>query len=205
MNCTCELSECLSPGAKDPTIFKANISLLNTLLKHFTPCFSKKQWLCLFSPFYALFKKLSGCNGSGNSYRLSEVPIPIFMRTSISSQTLPGIYQPLNERGWKSFKNKELLPPPKMDFLPSMTQGRPKPFAKKTQGAKWQYCGPLKREEVCNVGVCVAFVSKTKHFPIDIGPYLPADEFPGGKSNPHFKDKLHIARQELFDKLPKNH
>ena len=77
--------------------------------------------------------------------------------------------------------------------------GCPKPYAKNTEGAKWQYCGPLKREEVCNVGVCVAFVSKTKHFPIDIVPYLPADEFPGGKSNPHFKDKLHIA-QELFDK-----
>ena len=76
--------------------------------------------------------------------------------------------------------------------------GCPKPYAKNTEGAKWQYCGPLKREEVCNVGVCVSFVSKTKHFPIDIVPYLPADEFPGGKSNPHFKDKLHIA-QELFD------
>ena len=76
--------------------------------------------------------------------------------------------------------------------------GCPKPYAKNTEGAKWQYCGPLKREEVCNVGVCVSFVSKTKHFPLDIVPYLPADEFPGGKSNPHFKDKLHIA-QELFD------
>ena len=38
-----------------------------------------------------------------------------------------------------------------------------------------------------------------KHFPIYIVPYLPTDEFPGGKSNPQFKDKLHIA-QELFDK-----
>ena len=131
MNCTCELSKCLSPGAKDLTIFKANISLLNTLLKHFTPCFSKKQMALFILAIYALFKKLSGCNGSGNSYRLSEVPIPIFMRTSISSQTPPGIYQPLNERGWKSFKNKELLPPPKMDFLPSMTQDVQSPLPRR--------------------------------------------------------------------------
>jgi SRSO17 transposase len=76
--------------------------------------------------------------------------------------------------------------------------GCPKPFAKKTQGAKWQYCGPLKREEICNVAVASAFVSQTKHFPIDIIPYLPADEFKNGKESPEFKDKIQIAI-ELFD------
>ena len=74
----------------------------------------------------------------------------------------------------------------------------PKPFAKKTQGAQWQYCTPLKREETCNVAVTSAFVSQTKHFPIDIVPYIPADEFKGGKDNPEFKDKIQIAI-ELFN------
>ncbi len=77
--------------------------------------------------------------------------------------------------------------------------GCPKPFAKKTEGAKWQYCSPLKREEVCNVGVGIAFVSPAKHFPIDIIPYLSSSEFSGGESNPLFKDKIQIAK-ELFDK-----
>ncbi|MBE7445312.1 MAG: transposase [Planctomycetia bacterium] len=76
--------------------------------------------------------------------------------------------------------------------------GCPQPFAKKTEGAKWQYCGPVKREEVCNVGVGAAFVSQAKHFPVDIIPYLPASEFPREKSNSQFKDKIQIAR-ELFD------
>ena len=76
--------------------------------------------------------------------------------------------------------------------------GCPKPFAKKTQGAKWQHCGPLKREEICNVAVASAFVSQTKHFPIDIVPYLPADEFKDGKNGTKFKDKIQIAI-ELFD------
>ena len=65
--------------------------------------------------------------------------------------------------------------------------GCPKPFAKKTEGAKWQYCGPLKREEVCNVGVGAVFASQAKHFPVDIIPYLPASEFPRGKNNSQFK------------------
>lgn len=74
----------------------------------------------------------------------------------------------------------------------------PKPYAKKTQGAKWQYCGPLKQNEVCNVGVSIAYVSKAKHVPIDIVPYIPATEFPDGEENPQFKDKLQIAK-DLFD------
>src|SRR3972149_7382077 len=77
--------------------------------------------------------------------------------------------------------------------------GWPKPYAKNTEGAKWQYCGPLKREEICNVGVCAAFVSSSKHFPIAILQRLPPEEFPRGKNNPRFKDKIQIA-MELFDK-----
>ncbi len=88
--------------------------------------------------------------------------------------------------------------PAKDGLLAIDDTGCPKPFAKKTEGAKLQYCGPLKRKEVCNVGVSAAFVSDSKHFPIDIIPYLPAREFPRGKNNSQFKDKIQIAL-ELFD------
>lgn len=49
--------------------------------------------------------------------------------------------------------------------------------------------------------VGIAFVSPAKHFPINIIPCLPSSEFPGGESNPLFKDKIQIAK-ELFDKSP---
>ncbi len=42
--------------------------------------------------------------------------------------------------------------------------------------------GPLKREEVCNIAVASAFVSQTKHFPVNMVPYLP-DEFEHGENN----------------------
>ncbi len=64
-----------------------------------------------------------------------------------------------------------------------------KPYAKKTQGAQWQYCAPLKREETCNVAVASAFVSQTKHFPFDIISYIPADEFKEGETG---IEKLHF-------------
>ena len=86
-----------------------------------------------------------------------------------------------------------------MDCLPLMTRGCPKPYAKNTEGAKWQYCGPLKREEVCNVGVCVAFVSKTKYFPIDIAPYLPANEFPVVKTILTLKINSTLLKNSLIN------
>ena len=47
-------------------------------------------------------------------------------------------------------------------------------------------------------GVGAVFASQAKHFPVDIIPYLPASEFPRGKNNSQFKDKIQIAI-ELFD------
>jgi len=89
---------------------------------------------------------------------------------------------------------KQRTTAPTKDGLPAIDDtGCPKPFAKKTGGAKWQYCGSLKREEVCNAGAGAVFVSQAKHFPTGIIPYLPASEFPGGKNNSQFKDKIQIA------------
>jgi len=90
----------------------------------------------------------------------------------------------------------------KNGFLVLDDTGCPKPFAKNTQGAQWQYCGPLKREEVCNVGVGAAFVSASKHFPLDVVPYLPADCSLEGKQKTEFKSKIQIAK-ELFENTRK--
>lgn len=106
--------------------------------------------------------------------------------------------QALKRKRLEIIQNQRTTASTKDGLLAIDDTGCPKPFAKKTEGAKWQYCGPLKREEVCNVGVGIAFVSPAKHFPIDIIPYLPSSEFPGGETNPLFKDKIRIAK-ELFD------
>jgi hypothetical protein len=48
------------------------------------------------------------------------------------------------------------------------------------------------------VAVASAFVSQTKHFPLDIVPYTPADEFEDNKDSFEFRDKIQIAI-ELFN------
>ena len=177
------------------SIFQTNIPLLNKFLKHFTSCFSKKQMAMFALLIYALFKdyKRNSIDAMAKATHTDYQKLQYFF--SDSQWDL----QAIKQKRLEIIQNQRTTASTKDGLLAIDDTGCPKPYAKNTEGAKWQYCGPLKREEVCNVGVCVAFVSKTKHFPIDIVPYLPANEFPGGKNNPHFKDKLHIA-QELFDK-----
>ena len=75
----------------------------------------------------------------------------------------------------------------------------PKPYAEKTEGAQFQYCGPLGREENCNVAVASCFVSNTKHFPVDFKSYLPITT-----PNPqNFKSKLDLAKELINEAVAK--
>jgi hypothetical protein len=75
----------------------------------------------------------------------------------------------------------------------------PKPYAEKTEGAQFQYCGSLGREENCNVAVASCFVSNTKHFPVDFKSYLPITT-PNPKN---FKSKLDLAKELIDDAVNK--
>lgn len=73
----------------------------------------------------------------------------------------------------------------------------PKPHAKNTEGAKIQYCAPLKREENCNVAVASCFVSQSKHFPIEFKSYLPIEAVEAKD----FKSKLDLAKDLVENAL----
>ena len=74
----------------------------------------------------------------------------------------------------------------------------PKPHAQKTQGAQFQYCGSLGREENCNVAVASCFVSQAKHCPLNFKSYIP-DAQPKD-----FKSKLDLAKELILDAIDKN-
>ncbi|MFO0855084.1 MAG: IS701 family transposase [Planctomycetia bacterium] len=177
------------------SIFGANISLLNKFLKHFSSCFSNKQMVMFTLAIYALFKdyKRNSLDAMAKATHTDYQKFQYFFSDSTWD------IQALKCKRLEIIQKQRTTAFTKDGLLAIDDTGCPKPFAKKTEGAKWQYCGPLKREEVCNVGVGIAFVSPAKLFPLDIIPYLPSNEFPGGESNPLFKDKIQIAK-ELFDK-----
>ena len=176
------------------SIFGTNIPLLNKFLKNFAACFSKKQMAMFTLLIYALFKDYK----RNSLEAMAKATHTDYQKFQYFFSDAKWDIQAIKRTRLEIIQKQRTTAATKDGILAIDDTGCPKPYAKNTEGAKWQYCGPLKREAVCNLGVCVSFVSKTKHFPLDIVPYLPADEFPGGKSNPHFKDKLHIA-QELFD------
>lgn len=176
------------------SIFQTNISVLNKFLKHFSSCFSKKQLAILTLAVYALFKdyKRNSLDAMAKATHIEYQKLQYFFSESKWN------IQDIKRKRLEIIQNQRTTASTKKGLLAIDDTGCPKPFAKKTEGAQWQYCGPLKRAEVCNVGVGIAFVSPAKHFPIDIIPYLPSSEFPGGETDTRFKDKIHIAK-ELFD------
>lgn len=176
------------------SIFGTNISLLNKFLKHFSACFSKKQMAMFAFVIYALFKdyKRNSLDAMAKATHTDYQKFQYFFSDSKWD------IQAIKRTRLEIIQKQRTTAATKDGLLAIDDTGCPKPFAKKTEGAKYQYCGTLKREEVCNVGVGAVFVSEAKHFPVDIIPYLPASEFPRGKNNSQFKDKIQIAI-ELFD------
>lgn len=161
---------------------------------NFTPCFTRKQMAVFVLVIYALFKdyKRNSLETMAKSSNVNYQKLQYFMSDSKWD------IQAIKQKRLEIIQKQRTTASTKDGLIGIDDTGCPKPFAKKTQGAKWQYCGTLKREEICNVAVASAFVSQTKHFPIDIVPYLPAGEFENGKDSPEFKDKIQIAI-ELFD------
>lgn len=161
---------------------------------NFTTCFTKKQMAVFVLVIYALFKdyKRNSLETMAKSSNINYQKLQYFMSDSKWDM------QTIKQKRLEIIQKQRTTASTKDGLIGIDDTGCPKPFAKKTQGAKWQYCGPLKREEICNVAVASAFVSQTKHFPIDVVPYLPAGEFENGKDSSEFKDKIQIAI-ELFD------
>ena len=75
----------------------------------------------------------------------------------------------------------------------------PKPYAGKTEGAHFQHCGTLGRQENCNVAVASCFVSNAKHFPVNFKPYIPIE----GAAPKTFKSKIDLAKDLILDAINK--
>jgi len=161
---------------------------------NFTSCFSKKQMAIFTLCIYVMFKDYKRCS----FYAMAKIANTDYQKFQYFLSDSKWNLQALKNKRLEIIENQLTTASTKDGILAIDDTGCPKPFAKKTQGAKWQYCGPLKREEICNVAVASTFVSQSKHFPVDIIPYLPADDFKLGENDTKFKSKIDIAK-DLFD------
>ena len=176
-------------------IFQANIKILNTFLNHFKTVFSQKQFAVLTLLFYSLFKDYKRCSiqslaHQANTdyqqfqYFISEAKWSVDDLTSTRLKLLQA------QKSTASSQNGILI----IDDC-----GNPKPFSKHTEGAQYQHCGCLGRQEICNVFVASCFASKNKYFPVNLKFYKPASEFRWGKEDPDFKSKIQLAHNLILE------
>ena len=176
-------------------IISQRISFIERFIFNFKPAFSKKQMSVFKNFIYGMFADYK---------RLSLAAIA--NNTNINYQKLQYFFtesqwniKELNDIRIKIIQNQRTTRAYTRGVLAIDDTACPKPYAEKTEGAQFQYCGTLGREENCNVAVASCFVSQTKHFPVDFKSYLPITT-PNPKD---FKSKLDLAKELINEAVAK--
>ncbi|MBI5733295.1 IS701 family transposase [Candidatus Jorgensenbacteria bacterium] len=172
------------------------IRFIERFLAHFNCAFSTKHQRSIFKEFiYAMFSDYK---------RMSLAAIA--NNTAVNYQRLQYFFseadwnnQDLNDIRLKILQNQRTTKANKKGVLAIDDTACPKPYAEKTEGASFQHCGCLGREENANVAVASCFVSNSKHFPVDFKSYLPITT-PNPKN---FKSKLDLAKELIDDAVNK--
>lgn len=176
-------------------IITPRIRFIENFLSRFKSNFSKIQMAVFRDFIYAMFadyKRMSLASIANN--------------TTINYQKLQYFFsesnwntEELNAVRIKILQNQRTTKATNKGVLAIDDTACPKPYAEKTEGAQFQYCSPLDKEENCNVAVASCFVSQDKHFPIDFKSYLPITT-----PNPeNFKSKLDLAKELIDEAIAK--
>ena len=178
-------------------IMPVRLKFVEKFLSKFDSCFSTTHQRLMFKKFiYAMF----------NDYK--RMPIAAVARnTDLNYQKLQFFFseanwniKELNDIRLKLIQNQRTTRAYRNGVLAIDDTAIPKPYAQKTEGAQFQYCGAVGRQENCNVAVASCFVSSTKHFPVDFKSYLPITT-PNPKN---FKSKLDLAKELISEAIEKS-
>jgi DDE superfamily endonuclease len=178
------------------THFNANIRFIDQFLAHFKPMFTNTQMSALKATVYGMFydyKRLSLSAISKKTHTSYQKLQYFFSDSDWDIKTL-------NDIRLSILQNQPTTRATPNGIMAIDDTGCPKPYAQKTEGAQYQHCGSLGREEICNVAVASCFVSDSKHFPVNFKSYIPEDQ-----CKPHqFKSKLDLAKDLIDHAIEKN-
>ncbi len=181
-------------------IFQIRIKVINNFLVYFKPIFSKKQLITFCFFIYAMFKQYRRLS----LYSMAESTPVSYERFQYFVSEAKWSCDELNSLRVRLLQRQRTTASSADGCLVIDDTASPKLYSKHTEGAKYQYCAPLKRKEVCNVAVFSGFSSQTKSFPINLKFYKPEVEFRHGKADPRFKSKLELAKELIEDALDNN-
>lgn len=180
------------------TFSSSNIRFINKFLDHFRPIFSPAQFNILKLFMLASFKdyKRFSLEALAGELNISYQRIQYFF----SDAQWPALSL-INNIRLNIFNNQMSTRSTPKGVLAIDDSAVPKIYAKKTEGAQVQYCAPLKKEANCNVAVASAFVSASKHFPVDFRPYIPEDQC---RHPDDFKSKIQLAKDLILQAVSQN-
>lgn len=175
--------------------FSKPIRFIDQFLGHFQPLFSDTQMNIFRQMIYAMFFDYKRLNLSS-----------IAKRTHIDYQKLQYFFSEanwsvdqLNDVRLKILQNQHTTRSTANGVMAIDDTSVPKPHAKKTEGARFQYRGTLGRQENRDVAVASCFVSNAKHFPVNFKPYIPIE----GAAPKTFKSKIDLAKNLILDAINK--
>lgn len=176
----------------------SNIKFINKFLEHFRNIFSPSQFAILKLFVLASFKnyKRFSLEALAKELNVSYQNLQYFF----SDSKWPSLSS-INNIRLNIFNNQMPTRSTSSGILAIDDSAVPKIYAKKTEGAQVQYCAPLKGQANCNVAVASAFVSDSKHFPVDFCPYIPEDQC----AHPDdFRSKIQLAKDLILQAISQN-
>lgn len=180
--------------------FNASISIINKFCNNFKETFSKKQFDVFQSFVYGLIQDYKRVNLSAISKTLNidYQKLQYFLSESDWN------YDELNAQRIQVLKNQRTTGFSKNGLLIIDDTGVLKPYASKTEGARYQHCPVLGAEAVCNIGVASCFAVYGRYVPLGLKFYKTESEFLGGKEDPEFRSKLDFAKELIQEACNKN-
>jgi hypothetical protein len=178
------------------THFNGSLRFIDQFLANFQPLFTNTQMSALRAMVYGMFHDYKRLNLSAISRKTNTDYQKLQYFFSESDWDINN----LNDVRLNILQNQSTTRATPLGVLAIDDTGCPKPHAKNTEGAQFQYCGSLGRDENCNVAIASCFVSHSKHFPIEFKSYIPEDQ-----SQPNqFKSKLDLAKELIETAVAKN-
>lgn len=168
---------------------------IDQFLNHFQPLFSKTQMRALRQLVCAMFFDYKRLSLSAASKRLHYDYQKLQYFFSESNWDI----EQLNDVRVNILQNQNTTRATIKGVMAIDDTAVPKPYASKTEGVGFQYCGCLGHKENANVAVASCFVSEAKHFPVNFKSYIPFQ----GTPPESFKSKLDLAKELIEDALDK--
>ena len=180
--------------------FNASVSIINKLCDNFKKTFSQKQFQAFQAIVYGLVLEYKRANISAITKALNTD----YQKLQYFLSEADWNYDELNAKRIQVLKNQRTTGFSKNGLLIIDDTGVLKPYAEKTEGARYQHCPVLGTEAVCNIGVASCFSVNSRYIPLDVKFYKTESEFTYGKEDPEFRSKLDFAKELIQDACDKD-